>query len=64
MVNSLYMKIKKSKLKKEITKEIKLDYGKLSIDAHKKSIALFPKEQMQESMKLFGAAPKGNYYIA
>lgn len=33
-----------------------------SIDFHKKSIENFPKEEMQASMNLFGAPPKGNYY--
>lgn len=34
-----------------------------SIAAHKQSIAHFPKEQMQAAMPLFGAAPKGAYYL-
>lgn len=33
-----------------------------SIDAHKNSIALFPKEKIEASMPLFGAPPKGTYY--
>ncbi len=33
-----------------------------SIEAHKKSIELFPKEEMQAAINLFGAAPNGSYY--
>ena len=33
-----------------------------TIDAHKASVASFPKEEMQAAMHLFGSPPKGNYY--
>ncbi len=33
-----------------------------SKESHKKSIELFPKEQMQDAMSLFGDTPKGGYY--
>jgi len=35
-----------------------------SIEAHKKSIALFPKSEMQAAIELFGAPPKGAHYHA
>lgn len=34
----------------------------ISIEAHQKSLAGFPKEEMQSAMVLFGAPPKGSYY--
>lgn len=34
----------------------------LSKEHHQKSIANFPKEEMQAAMSLFGAPPKGAYY--
>lgn len=34
----------------------------LSIEDHKASIALFPKEEMQSAMSLFAEPPKGAYY--
>lgn len=33
----------------------------LSIDAHKKSLADYPKESMQSAMVLFAAPPSGKY---
>lgn len=33
-----------------------------SIEDHQKSIAGFPKDEMQAAMGLFGAPPKGDYY--
>src|SRR5665213_380453 len=33
-----------------------------SIESHQKSLAGFPKEDMQAAMPLFGAPPKGAYY--
>ena len=36
----------------------------VSVDAHKTSIAHYPKEEMQAAMPLFGAPPEGMYYHA
>jgi len=35
-----------------------------SVESHMKSLAQFPKEEMQAAMSLFGAPPKGDYYHA
>lgn len=33
-----------------------------SVECHRKSLELFPKEEMRAAMSLFGASPKGSYY--
>ncbi len=33
-----------------------------SVEDHRKSLAGFPKEDMQSAMTLFGSPPKGGYY--